>query len=72
MMMVSECVGALGEGSKFQSVRGPQKLHFRVLSSRSNSLTHGSSLPYRRFLPQSQSTGVLKVMINYWLNSMQN
>ena len=35
-----ECVGGLGEGSNFQLVRGPQKLRFRVFSSRRSSLTH--------------------------------
>ena len=39
LMMGSECVWGLGEGSNFQLVRGPQKLSFRAFSSRRSSLT---------------------------------
>ena len=39
LMMQSQCVWTLGEGSNFQLVRGPQKLSFRIFPSRRSSLT---------------------------------
>jgi len=38
LMMESEWVWGFGEGSKFQSARGPQKLSFRAFSGRRSSL----------------------------------
>ena len=39
LIMQSQCVGTLGEGSNFQLVRGTQKLSFRSFPSRRSSLT---------------------------------